>query len=61
MQSYVKSLHTAEPLIAHLLNPNYLQVMIIDLKIFSLNVLTESVSPLDDLIPAYWAVGCTHA
>ena len=60
MQSYVKSLHTAEPLIAHLLNPNYLQVMIIDLRIFSLNVLTESVSP-DDLIPAYWAVGCTHA
>ena len=50
-ESYEKSLHTAEPLMAHLLNPNYPQVMIR----FE-NVLTESVSPLDDLIPEYWAL-----
>ena len=29
-ESYEKPLHSAEPLIAHLLNPNYPQVMIRD-------------------------------
>ena len=63
MQSYEKLLHTTEPLIAHLLNPNYLQVMIrweyFD-WMFWQNPLV--LCPPDDLIPEYWAaVRGTHA
>ena len=56
MQSYENSLHTAEPLIAHLLSPNYIQVMIKDLRIFSVDVLKDSVTPVlppDDLVLAH--------
>ena len=52
-ESYEKPLHTPEPLIAHLLNPNYTQVMIRGENNF---VLTEcydrirySSCPLNDL------------